>query len=83
VMSGKEIEIKLDLDVQITSDFSCVLIKELIDYLLHHRNQIPFNYELFDKCVRKKIDANDFKSQKIINLAKDTHARICDIKSVS
>lgn len=78
-------DIKLDLNFKVSPEFSCVLIKGIVEYLLYYRHQIPFNFELFEKLIKnkKEEEANCFKKLKLLNLARHTYEGICGIKTVS
>lgn len=78
-------EIEINLNFKASPEFSCVLTKGIIDYLLHLRHQIPFTFDHFEKSIKKveHEETSCFKRQKSINLAKETYERICGIKTVS
>lgn len=84
VMSKEEKnnEIKIDLNVKVSPEFSCALTKGIVDYLLYYRHQIPFNFELFEKLIKQKEETTCFRKLKLINLAKNTYESICQVKTV-
>ena len=81
-MSSKEISI--DLNFKVSPEFSCVLTKGIVDYLLYYRHQIPFNFKLFEKLINEKKEEEEtcFKRLKLINLARSTYESVCGIKTV-
>lgn len=80
-----ERQININLDFKTSPEFACSLTTNVINFLLHYRQIIPFNFEMFEKFIKKiKLEeVSCFKRLKSINSAKETYERICEVKEVN
>ncbi|CAO1430355.1 unnamed protein product [Diamesa serratosioi] len=87
-MNKKEVEIYIDLNIKPTNEIVKKLLLSLLDYVLHSRQQIPFNFEIFSAFVKrlnKNEDVNRNMNWKLVKQhqnAKETHDKIWGLKKV-
>jgi hypothetical protein len=79
-----EKEIYIDLNFKTSKAFSKNLFESVLHYLLHYREQIPFNFVNFQQFImNKNVDNKCFKKTAQVRKAKETYDKICSIKEVN
>lgn len=84
-----EVEISVDLNIKPTNEIVKKLLLSFIDYVLHSRQQIPFNFDIFSAFVNRfskneNVESNmNWKFVKQHQYAKETHDKIWGLKKVS
>lgn len=83
-----EVEISVDLNIRPTNEIVKKLLLSFIDYVLHSRQQIPFNFDIFSAFVKRfntienVVSNMNWKLVKQHQYAKETHDKIWGLKKV-
>ena len=92
-MNKKPVIIDLNIDLNVptvSSQLNLSIIGSYMEFLLFHRNHLPFNFASFDLLVKQKRKIHDdsnnwsaFKVQRQLELAQETIDSINLVKEVS